>query len=319
MTWISTNFREFMKAAIFGITSILMTIKIVVFSFKEQKILDLVNQLQNLEKYDEANRIANCNEYVLSFLKLSLLIIGIGDVVVYLDVGIFGRSEYKLALPWLFDIDNDIVYYISYGIQVIQAFVLVSVYVSIETLPFGLMILLKAHLENVGLKVSSIGWNTENPSASKEEDKTITNSWNNKQEKEHNEFYQEDGAMPSTSTGISTMSRDYMKNPWNSRGKWGSSPEISDNSDSSDDEDTNDEGCKDNIDLALKRRIIYDEFIKPRNSFVRHFGVCLRTPFGMPTKPIKSQKQATDNKPTTSMEDLLKHCIDYQVQIFKYT
>ena len=32
---------------------------------------------------------------------------------------------------------------------------------------------------------------------------------------------------------LSTMSRDYMKNPWNSRGYWGPSPETTDNSDNS--------------------------------------------------------------------------------------
>lgn len=314
-----------------------------VFWFNEEKIIDLINQLQSLEKYDEANRIANCNEYVLMFLKLSLLIIGLGDVLVYLVVCSFGHSEYRLVLPWIFDINCDVVYYVSYVIQVVQALVIIPVYVSIEVLPFGLMLLLKAHIENIGLKVSSIGWNTENTAPQKEENETNENvvivkneSWKtvfmedeakkesvniintevNKQQTEHNEFYQEDGAVPSTSTGISTSSRDYMKNPWNSRGYWGQSPETSDNYDSSDDDE---EGCKDNMDLALKRRIIFDEFIKPRNSFVRHFGVCQPTSFVIPTKPFKLQNEASDKKPTTSMEDLLKLCIDYQVQIFKYT
>ncbi|CAO1378315.1 unnamed protein product [Diamesa tonsa] len=193
--------------------------------------------------------------------------------------------------------------------------VFMPVYVSIETLPFGFMILLKAHLENIGLKLANIGWNNEKP-VLKDEDKESTE---NKEDKEHKEFHEDDDAVPSTSTGISTISRDNMKNPWNSRGYSGSNLDISDNSDGFNVQDKNYEGCKDNIDLALKRRIIYDEFIKPKNSFVRHFGVSQRTPVVIPTKPIKSQHKETDNKPTTSMEDLLKHCIDYQVQVFKYT
>lgn len=312
-----------------------------VFWMNEEKIIDLIKQLQDLEKFDEANRIANCNEYVLLFLKLSLLIISLGDVFMYLAVSMIGHSEYRLVLPWIFHINSDVVYYITYVIQVVQAFVIIPVYITIEALPFGLMLLLEAHIKNISLKVSAIGWNTdkyveqeeENPVIAKNEclntvlvkdrakkqSLNIINTKMNEQQTNHNEYYQEDGAEPSTSTGISTTSRDYMKNSWNSRGNWGPSPETSDNSNNSDDEDKDKEGCKDVMDFAIKRRIIYDEFIKPRISFVRRSRVCQPSSFVMPTKPIKSLIQASDNKPTTSMEDLLKHCIDYQVQIFKYT
>lgn len=317
-----------------------------VFWMNEEKIFDLINQLQDLEKFDEANRIAHCNEYILIFLKLSLLIISLGDALVFVTVSMFGHSEYRLVLPWIFQINCDVVYYITYVIQVVQVLIIMPVYISIETLPFGLMLLLEAHIKNIGIKVSKIGWDTdkyveqeeENPVIAKNEylstvliedrakkqSLSIINAKVNEQQTIHNEYYQEDGAEPSTSTGISTMSRDYMKNPWNSRGNWGPSPETSDNTDNSnnsDGEDKDKEGCKDVMDFAIKikDRIIFDEFIKPRISFVRRSGACQPSPFVMPTKPIKSQIQASDNKPTTSMEDLLKHCINYQVQIFKYT
>lgn len=320
--------------------------KIIVFWWNEEKIFNLIHLLQDLEKYDEANRIANCNEYVLMFFKLSLLMMSLGDTIMYLVVSMFGSDEYKLVLPWIFEIDCDLMYYITYLIQIIQAIIMIPVYISIESLPFGLMLLLEAHIENIGQKVSKIGWKTDvadvvqdvnesvemNVNMNHEylntvllEDKTKNESLhteNMKVNEIHNKFYQEDGAMPSTSTKISSTSRDYFKKPWNSQGYWGTSPEVSGNYDDSEDEDEIDEykeGCKNVMDLSIKRRIIFDEFIKPKMSFVRHRRVFQPSTFVMPTKPIKSQNKALNINPTTSMEDLLKHCIDYQAEIFKYT
>ncbi|CAO1385766.1 unnamed protein product [Diamesa serratosioi] len=332
MLMISSNFREFNKAAIFTTSSILIATKIIVFWLNEEKIFKLIRELQDFEKYDETNRIAKCNGYISMLLKLSLLVISFGDSLVYLVVSMFGRSEYRLVLPWLFEINCDLMYYIIYVIQVIQAIIIIPVYISIETLPFGLMLLLEAHIENIGEKVAKIGWektekdtgisagNNECLSTVLPEDEAKRESLNIinvKDTEKHNEYYQEDGAVPSTSTGISTTSRDYMINSWHTRECWGPSPE---NSDDSDNEDKAKETCKDVLDLVIQRRIIYDEFIKPRNSFVRYNrGVCQPSTFVMPTKPIKSENRAFHNKPKTSMEDLLKHCIDYQVKIFKYT
>jgi hypothetical protein len=125
------------------------------FRIRQDQIWSILDDLKSMEKKDEdgfAMRAANfCTKWGERFRITVILLM----LFIYIQLMIFGE-KHEMFYGYIIEIEADLQFYILFSIQILQSFVIATLYTSTKMTYYTIMLLLEAHCKQIGRKFGNI-------------------------------------------------------------------------------------------------------------------------------------------------------------------